>query len=149
MNERTRPNFDGIHHLKVAVSDVRRSDEFYARALGAERIDGYDRYDAAGRLTSVILEIPGLGTPFELRLNPTAAAAHAGFDPVTFSVDSRRDLEAWAAHFDSVGVRHSPLLAGGTGFLLVFEDPDRLRLRFYTRETHGPEIPPSRDPDWL
>ena len=145
----TLPTFNGIHHLKFPVSDLDRSTEFYGRAVGARRIGALDHIDGAGRLYAVILDVPGLGTFLELRLDPDLAVRHAGFDPITLAVDGRDDLAAWAAHFDAVDVKHSPVLNGSVGWLMAAEDPDGLRLRFYTRETHGPDIEPSQDPYWL
>jgi hypothetical protein len=70
-------------------------------------------------------EIPGLGrTIVSFRVNPTAAAGNRGFDPVSFAVRSRDDLESWTEHLDSPGIGHSPVVAASIGWLLVFDDPD-------------------------
>jgi catechol 2,3-dioxygenase-like lactoylglutathione lyase family enzyme len=143
------PPFQGIHHLKFPVADLDRSLRFYERALGARRIPEFDHVDPQGRLFAYILMVPNLGAPLELRLSAVLAERHRCFDPLTMTVDSRADLVAWIHYFDSVKVPHSPVLAGGVGWLIVFEDPDGRRLRFYTRESHGPELSPDFASPWV
>jgi hypothetical protein len=83
-------------------------------------------------------EVPGLGdTMLTLRVNPRAAEGCAGFDPVSFGVRDREHVEAWAAHLDDLGVRHSPVIDASIGWLLVFDDPDGLQLHLYSWARHG------------
>jgi catechol 2,3-dioxygenase-like lactoylglutathione lyase family enzyme len=143
------PELAGLHHLKFPVSDLDASLAFYESALGARRIPAFDHRREDGTVYAVILDVPGLGTYLELLLNRDAAAAQAGFDPVTLAVRTRGDLDRWASHLDQRGIEHSPILIGLLGWLLVFDDPDGRRLRFYTLEVHGPELAPSQDRRWL
>ncbi len=143
------PPIRGIHHLKFPVASLQRAEEFYARALGARRLAELDHRTPGGTLFAVILEVPGLGTVLELRHNETQAAAHLGFDPVTLRVTTRAELSTWCEHLDRQGIRHSPLLAGYVGWLVVFEDPDGRRIRLYSEELRGPEVPVARDSPWL
>ena len=144
-----RPHFLGIHHLKFAVSDLDRSLSFYTRILGASRLPKLDHVNAGGQLYAIIMEVPGLGTPLELRLNAEHAAKQKGFDPVTLNVEGRADLQSWVQHLDAERVAHSPILTALVGWLVAFEDPDGRRIRFYTKERHGPELTPSTDARWL
>jgi catechol 2,3-dioxygenase-like lactoylglutathione lyase family enzyme len=144
-----QPEFLAIHHLKFTVAEIERSVDFYTRVLGARRIAHLDHFDGDGRLYAIILEVPNLGTKLELRLHPAHAATQKGLDPMTLAVESRKDLELWAAHFDAEDVAHSPVLTAYVGWVMVFEDPDGRRLRLYTKETHGPELTPSTDAHWL
>jgi len=144
-----RPDFLGIHHLKFPVSDLDRSLAFYGRILGASRLPKLDHVNAGGQLYAVILEVPNLGTPLELRLNAEQAAKQKGFDPITLAVEARADLQKWMEHLDTEEVVHSPILTALVGWLLAFEDPDGRRIRLYTNERHGPELTPSTDARWL
>jgi catechol 2,3-dioxygenase-like lactoylglutathione lyase family enzyme len=144
-----RPNLIGIHHLKFAVADLARSLDYYERVFGAQRIEKFDHIDPNGRLFAYIISIPGTDTPLELRLNASAASRQIGFDPVTFLVDSRVDLEKWINHLSVSRVPHSGLLVGALGWLVAMEDPDGRRIRLYTRETHGPEEQVSWDSPWI
>ena len=58
----TRPTIAGIHHLKFNVSNLDRSLDFYARALGAKRLPEFDHRRADGELFAYILDIEHLGT---------------------------------------------------------------------------------------
>jgi catechol 2,3-dioxygenase-like lactoylglutathione lyase family enzyme len=144
-----QPIIAGIHHLKFPVADFERSVAFYERVLGARRLLALDHRKPDGELFAVILEVPQLGTHLELRLNPEAAQAQKGFDPVTLAVQTLEDLHAWETHLTAHNVPHSPVLTGMKGWVLALEDPDGRHVRFYTLETHGPELAVSSNPQWL
>ncbi len=144
-----RSPLQGIHHLKFAVSDLDRSLAFYEQALGAKRIAAWDHVHADGTRYAMILEVPGLGTHLELRLAPEDAERQRGFDPVTIAVQDRDALRNWSTYLDAAGIEHSPVLVSIQAWLVVFADPDGRRLRLYTLETHGPELPPDEDSPWI
>ena len=135
--------------MKVAVSDLDRSLAFYESALQARRIERFDHVREDGTTYAYILDVPGLGTLLELRLDPARARAGARFDPITLAVDDRAALEGWAEHLDAHGIRHSGVLVALQAWLLVVEDPDETRLRLYTLETHAPDLVPDYANVWL
>jgi catechol 2,3-dioxygenase-like lactoylglutathione lyase family enzyme len=139
----------GIHHIKFCVSDFESSLTFYEAVLGARRMEELDHRLRDGTLFGVILEAPGLGTLLELRLNPPRAKLQSGFDPVTWAVPDCAALEQLMDHLDEVGIKHSPILTGLEGWVVVVDDPDGRRLRFYTIATHGPELEISISSPWL
>jgi catechol 2,3-dioxygenase-like lactoylglutathione lyase family enzyme len=144
------PAHSGIHHLKLPVADLERSIRWYSDALGARRRPELDHRRPDGTLFAVILDVPGLGTALELRLDPATAGALAGYNFLTLAVADLAAIGRWAAHLDDLGLPHSPPIAGLAGWLLVLPDPDDLRLRLYTTEPHGLDI--SRvdfDSPWL
>lgn len=143
------PQINGIHHLKFPVSDLQRGIDFYTRALGAKHLPELDHKHANGDVYGVILQVPNLGPMLELRLNPDAARAQAGFDLVTLAVQNRAALEDWMRHLDELAVAHSSLLTALVSWLVVIEDPDGHRLRFYSLEQHPLTDKPSTDPRWL
>ena len=103
----TNVEFTGIHHVKLPVSDLSRSREWYERVLGYT----VDREfpDDDGVVRGVGGRLPGQGVPVALRQNAEAAAGNAGFDPVSFAIADRAAAEAWTAHFDALGVHHSAI----------------------------------------
>ena len=147
---KARPGLQGVHHLKLPVGDLQRSLGFYERVFGATRILEADhRRRDDGSLYAHILIVPGLGTLLELRLNPSRALAHSGFDPIVLSVADRSALSTWIKHLDDVGARHSPIITAIQAWLVVIEDPDGHRLRLYTDEKHGSELASDEDNEWV
>lgn len=96
------PTLTGVHHLKFPAADLAATLAWFRTALGAERLPGFDHRDHDGVLFGVIVRLPGLDVPVELRQWPEAAAATAGYDPVTFAVADRAALEDWVRHFDAM-----------------------------------------------
>jgi catechol 2,3-dioxygenase-like lactoylglutathione lyase family enzyme len=126
----------GIHHVKIPVTDLNRSIDWYGRVFGFTVTMEFPEAD--GVVRGVAGTVPGLGdTQLTLRVNPEAAHGCAGFDPVSFAVDGRADIEAWAAHLDGLGIGHSPVIEASVGWLLVFDDPDGISLHVYSWAGHG------------
>ncbi|WP_405866519.1 VOC family protein [Streptomyces sp. NBC_01515] len=130
------PELAGIHHVKMPVTDLDRSRDWYGRVLGFKVTHEFP--DADGVVRGVAGEVPGLGDSMLcLRVNSQAAQGCQGFDPVSFAVRDKADVEAWAAHLDTLGVPHSPVIEASIGWLLVFNDPDGLDLHLYSWAAHG------------
>jgi catechol-2,3-dioxygenase len=143
-----RPPLRGIHDLKFAVSDLDESLRFYELALGAQHMPELDHTRDDGTRFAAVVEVPGLGTVLQLRLDPERAARQAMFDPLAIAVDDRAALERWDAALTELGVVHSPILDAVTGWLIVIQDPDGNRIRLYTLESHGPEVKPATNNPW-
>jgi quinol monooxygenase YgiN/catechol 2,3-dioxygenase-like lactoylglutathione lyase family enzyme len=144
------PAHAGIHHIKLPVSDLERSTDWYGAVLGARRLTELDHRRPDGALFAVILDVPRIAGKVELRLDPKTAGALDGYDFLTLSIEDKDALDRWAAHLDALGIQHSPPIVAMVGWLLVVTDPDGLRLRFYTTRPHG--LDPSRvefDSPWL
>ena len=130
------PTLSGIHHVKIPVTDLHRSIEWYGRVFGFAVTTEFP--DDDGVIRGVAGTVPGLGdTQVTLRVNAEAAHGCRGFDPVSFAVDDHAGIEAWAAHLDGLGIGHSPLIEATVGWLLVFDDPDGISLHLYSWAAHG------------
>jgi catechol 2,3-dioxygenase-like lactoylglutathione lyase family enzyme len=86
--------FTGIRHVKLAVSDLARSREWYERVLGYTV--RFEFPDDDGVVRGVGGRLPGVGAWVALRQNPQAAAGNSGFDPVGFAIADRVAAEAWS-----------------------------------------------------
>jgi catechol 2,3-dioxygenase-like lactoylglutathione lyase family enzyme len=129
MNTPNTPVVAGLHHLKLPVSDLDGSLDFYQRVFGAQHLPQFDHFDDDGDRYAVIIAIPGLSTPLELRWAPSGAAAMRGCDPINLAVESAEALQDWARHLDPLGVEHSGVIQAGPGHLLVLADPDDIYIR--------------------
>jgi len=128
-----------IHHLRLTVTDLERSCQFYTQLLGFEVA-----------VESPPLEDPSAAEAFKILfggvvmtrgnlimgLRPMAPPGdrfspdRVGLDHLSFSVASRDDLEQAMQLFDDRGVTHGQItrLPSFGIDVLPFEDPDGMQL---------------------
>ena len=149
------PPLLGLHHLKLPVTDLDASIDWYRRVFDAEHLSQFDHVDGSGVRYAVILAVPGLPTPVELRWAPSVAGAIAGYDPIDLAVDSVEALQAWVRHLDDLDVDHSAVITGGAGHLMVLADPDGIYIRIAEVPAGGvaditmPDGDPEPEDPWL
>src|SRR5687768_4908116 len=135
------PALDGIHHLKLPVTDLDRSLAWYQNRLGYETMH---EFVEDGVLMGVAMTHPNGGPDLALRLDPARAEAAAGFDYFAIGVPGREAIEALAARFSSVDEHHEGVLRTPVGWVLLgIHDPDGHAVRFYTVPI---ELPPEGFP---
>jgi catechol 2,3-dioxygenase-like lactoylglutathione lyase family enzyme len=118
----------------LTVSDAARSAAWYSELLGLAEVGRYAEPD--GRGLQVVL---AHGNGLQLGLVQHAASAPvfdefcAGLDHLEFLVASRRDLDAWAARLDQLGVAHSGIKEPSytSNAMITFRDPDNIQLEFF------------------
>ncbi|GAB3579727.1 VOC family protein [Calidifontibacter terrae] len=129
----------GFAHVRLTVTDIRRSKEFYDRVFGwPVAIDSSDQVDEPGVRTSqekfyggTIYQTPQ-GTLFGLR--PVGAdtfdADRTGLDHVSFVVESRDDLVNAATALSDAGIEHGEVtdLTDAGLAILSFQDPDNINI---------------------
>ncbi|MET0864293.1 MAG: VOC family protein, partial [Nakamurella sp.] len=89
------PDLAPIHHIKIPVSDVRASIQWYQRVLG---LTVMIEFTEDGELRGVALKAPDGSSQIALRHEPERAAALAGFDLFAIGVPTRDGVQAWADH---------------------------------------------------
>jgi catechol 2,3-dioxygenase-like lactoylglutathione lyase family enzyme len=119
----------GLHHVKLPVSDVERSAEWYARAFGFTRL-WEARED--GELAGAALLHPDSGLQLALRRDPERAAALAGFDALCLAVGTHSDLDAVLERLDERGIGHGSPFPGRGGDAVDVPDPDGHLVRLHT-----------------
>ncbi|APB00227.1 VOC family protein [Nocardia seriolae] len=128
------PILAGVHHLKLPVSDLPRSIDWYRTRLGYTV--GVE-FTEQGVLRGGVLHHPVGGPMLGLRLSPERAAAAAGFDYFSIGVPDRPAIEALARHLESLGESHAGVHQASLGWILPeLHDPDGHEIRFYTVESH-------------
>jgi glyoxylase I family protein len=129
-----------IHHVRLTVTDIARSKDFYARLLGTgpaadfsdQAADPAVREDPARLYGGCVFAV---GEQL-LGLRPVAAAGdrfrstRVGLDHLSLAVASSDELRAVASRLDAAGVHHGEV-TGLTGFgiaILSVQDPDDINL---------------------
>ncbi|MGW6935132.1 VOC family protein [Lentzea sp. NPDC054927] len=125
----------GIRGVKIPVTDLARSIDWYGQVFGFQV--EWEFADADEVVRGVAGTVGNGAAGLSLRLNPGKATAIAGFDPVNWAVETRKDLNEWIERLDELDIPHSPEIEASIGWLLVFNDPDGLEIHVYTDESHG------------
>jgi catechol 2,3-dioxygenase-like lactoylglutathione lyase family enzyme len=125
----------GLHHIKIPVSDLPTSRAWYERVFDLEPLTEF-RDDSDGVVRGVSYHSKG-ELVFALRENAPAASGMAGFDPFAIMLRGRSDIEHWVRRLDELGVAHSAIIEAAIGFIMSFDAPDGLELRFYTLNENG------------
>ena len=126
------PPLNGIHHLKVHVTDVRRSARWYARTLGYQPLM---EFVEGSQLVGYGMSHPNGGTLLTLRLDPEQARKTAGWVYFEMGVLDTVALGNLAEQLDGLGVGHGPVVRTPIGWLLPgVVDPDGHEMRFYVSE---------------
>jgi glyoxylase I family protein len=128
-----------IHHLRLTVTDIARSREFYTGLLGFQvAAESPPPDDPAAEALYPVLwgGIVMMCGNVLLGLRPVAPAGdrfdedRVGLDHLSFGVASRADLEQAARLFDERGVARGEItrLEGFGIDILPFRDPDNVQL---------------------
>jgi catechol-2,3-dioxygenase len=124
-----------VHHLKLPVSDLSRSIDWYGRCLGYQVAIEFREH---GRRTGVTMTHPDGGPWLGLVQAPERARAAAGFDYFSIGVPDRAALERLAAHLTALGQQHAGVHFATVGWILpMLHDPDGHEVRFYSMEHHA------------
>ena len=124
------PHLDGIHHLKLPVSDLQRSLNWYQDRLGYLVMHEFIEDDV---LMGIAMTHPNGGPDLAIRLDPERARVAAGFDYFAIGVPGHDAIEALAARFSERGDAHAGVIRTPVGWVLMgVHDPDGHVVRFYT-----------------
>jgi len=134
MDMQDAPQLAGVHQLKLPVTDLARSREWYQTRLGYRvQIEFVEQ----GQLMGYGLEHPNGGPVLGLRLNRERARAAAGFGYFAIGVPGKDAIEQLAARLTALGEQHAGVHWASIGWILPhLHDPDGHEIRFYTHQHH-------------
>lgn len=128
------PLLDGVHHVKLPVRDLRRSQEWYESRLGYRPVI---EFVEQGRLKGLVMEHPNGGPQLAIRHDPDRAERAAGFDYFSLGVPSKEAMEELAEKLIGMGEAHAGVHFATIGWILPgLHDPDGHEVRFYTTARH-------------
>jgi glyoxylase I family protein len=128
-----------IHHLRLTVTDIKRSREFYTSLLGFNvAVESPPDDDPAAEAAKTVLwgGVVMVRGNLLLGLRPVAPKHdrfdedRVGLDHLSFNVASRAELDQAVTLFDQKGVPHGEikLLEGFGIYVLPFRDPDNIQI---------------------
>jgi catechol 2,3-dioxygenase-like lactoylglutathione lyase family enzyme len=121
---------NGFHHVKLPVSEVAVSRDWYRRVLGFR----VDMEFVEDNVLMGIALIDSTGTVcLALRRDPDRVAAWSGFDPIAIAVTTRDQVQAWRQRLDDLDQPHGGVITGHNGgsVLVGLHDPDGIEIRLY------------------
>jgi catechol 2,3-dioxygenase-like lactoylglutathione lyase family enzyme len=118
----------GLHHVRLPVSDVMRSRDWYADVFGFEPRLCLEEED---NVIGAVVAQPG-GLTLGLHYAPALARALHGFCSVALSVGTFDDLTRCCTRLDAVGIAHSEPAEGHLGWFVEVPDPDGLVIQLHT-----------------
>lgn len=133
------PTITGLAHVELSVRDLDRSEQWYNRLLGMQRVwEG--RNDAHGVVSRALYEpqskiVLGL-MQHDSNAGEQFAPQRTGLDHLAFYVNDRDGLRQWEARLAELGIAYTPLHEEPYGGAAVTaSDPDGIALEFCTRDT--------------
>ena len=124
---RTVPELACVHHVRIPVSNLSASRDWYAAVLGFDCLLVEEDDDA---VTGVVMHHPG-GVTVGLHADRKRAEALGGFTAIAFSVP---DVDAWLEHLDALGVEHGHPEASHLGTAISLADPDGIVVQLHSSE---------------
>jgi glyoxylase I family protein len=126
---------NSIAHVRLTVSDIERSRQFYESVFGwpvlieiPDNADEATRSQLAFLFGGVIYDMGGA----LIALRPVATDRfhedRCGLDHIAFRSADKAELDAAALHLDELGIDHEPVKDIGPSYILEFRDPDNIAL---------------------
>jgi len=120
-----------IHHIKFTVSNLERSKKFYEHILGFKTVAEYSDFIMLTNGYFYLGLTTHLGKLHERRFKETSV----GLDHVSFSVESRQDLDQSLALLELEHIPHGDITKlSNSLYVLAFRDPDNIQLELSWKE---------------
>jgi glyoxylase I family protein len=126
------PEFPGVTHVALTVTDLERSRPFYESLIGSPPVIDEDTgpfhhvvWLLGGQTLVGIHKFPDPhgSEPFDER--------RPGLDHVAFACADRGELEQWETKLNELGVANGGIVDAPYGSGLSFRDPDNIALEFF------------------
>jgi catechol 2,3-dioxygenase-like lactoylglutathione lyase family enzyme len=128
--------FVGLHHVRLPVSDVMRSRDWYTDVLGFEPCLSLEDED---RVVGVVVDHRS-GLTLGLHSAPARARALRGFCSIALNVGTADDLDRCCTRLDTLEIGHSAPIAGHLGWYVEVPDPDGLVIELHTSSQPSADV---------
>jgi glyoxylase I family protein len=118
-----QPEPGPLHHVALGVTDLRRSEPWYAEAFGLVRLDGEAAEDGSGH---IVLASPTGGWMLTLQAPASPLVQH-----VAFTCPDRAALAAWRNGVAERGITPGTITDAPYGSGFVLRDPDGIELELF------------------
>ena len=127
------PEFPGVTHVALTVTDLGRSRPWYQSLFGSPPVIDEDTgpfhhvvWVLAGQTLVGLHKFPDPhgSDPFDER--------RPGLDHLAFSCASRTELEQWESKLNELGITNGGIVDAPYGSGLSFRDPDNIALEFFS-----------------
>jgi len=125
------PGTEGVSHTALTVTDLDASVAWYTRIFEGTILWQEDQGDHRFVLIFSPPLAIGLHTHAGTAKGDAFDERRVGLDHISFQVENRDALEAWAKRLDELDIAHSPVTDAPYGTVLVFRDPDNIQLEFF------------------
>jgi catechol 2,3-dioxygenase-like lactoylglutathione lyase family enzyme len=128
MGSEPGPTILGVHHVRIPVSEVMRSRDWYREVFAFEPLLTVEEED---HVIGVVVGHAS-GVTLGLHVAPELARALEGFCVLALSIAEVADLTGWSRHLDSLHVGYSGPTEGHVGWYLEVPDPDGILVELHT-----------------
>jgi glyoxylase I family protein len=126
------PRFSDVSHISLSVSDAEKTANWWKEVFGLRELVRLDHEEG---WHGILLELTeAIAIEFQQHDANAGGAfdpVRTGFDHMGLAVDSRDALLEWQAHFEALGVVHTPMVDREYGSVLTFKDPDRIQFELF------------------
>ena len=134
------PEFTGLAHLALTVTDIERSFAFYESLLGVQSLfegdDGTSRWRVTIHSSAFILSLRNHDDTGDDVFNET----RVGMDHVALQVANRAVMEEWKQRLEELNVDHSEIKDEFYGSVITFRDPDNIQWEFFSLPDSNPTV---------
>lgn len=138
----TSPTITGISHIDLSVTDLDRSEAFYADLFEMSRVlDGRnDDHHLSSRYLIHPASLLILGLVQHDDTDGGFDERHVGLDHLSFNVASRGELDDWQERLRSRDIGQSDIAETDLWDVLVFRDPDNIQLELFFMKPAAAEL---------
>jgi catechol-2,3-dioxygenase len=127
------PEFPGVAHVALTVTDIDRSRPWYEALIGSPPVIDED----TGPFRHVVWLLGGQ-TLVGLHQFPDPHGSEPfdertpGMDHLAFACANRAELEQWESRLNELGIANGGIVDAPYGSGLSFRDPDNIALEFFS-----------------